>query len=319
MRWRHSLLSNLGACLLLSCVNILWRTGYLSRLGNGNDSQEYPGIPQPQPQRSVAVVDVTPKPQPPQVESVVVPKPKQANSNTHPQHSQHYEIPRIVHQTYKSTSLPPNFQSWRDECIAQNPTWEFRIWTDEDNLRLVQEHYPHFLALYEGYDSNIKRIDMVRFLYLHKFGGVYMDMDMTCLKPFGSTLDQYYGKLILANQYPANKHIIEYANAFMASTPRLEIFDSIFHELTQPHRKDQTVLVATGSKFLKRFVLRKRINEGKWVGFPMELIYGHEWTEEGTMCTSLEDCRNRFPEAITVSFWTHTWKDDGGDDIRKWQ
>ena len=162
----------MGACIVFSCVNISWRTEYLFRLDKQIQHSDFlPG-------------------------RTAHPTTRDNDPSQEPLRNQRskYQIPRIVHQTYKSTDLPPNFKSWRDECITQNPGWEFKIWTDDDNLHLVEEHYPQLLDLYLGYDIKIKRIDMVRFLYLHKFGGVYMDMDMTCLKLFGSVLDQYYGK-----------------------------------------------------------------------------------------------------------------------------
>lgn len=227
----------------------------------------------------------------------------------------HNKIPRIIHQTYKSTDLPSNFKSWREECIVQNPGWEFKIWTDDDNLQLVKEHYPQMLELYQSYDMNIKRIDMVRYLYLHKYGGVYMDMDMTCLKPFGTMFDEHEGKFIIANQYGSARRIVEGANAFMASPPGLDLFDDIFREL--PLRKDLPVLAATGSKFLKRNLIYKSENKGKWVGLPMELIYAQEWDNVDDMCDSIETCRAQFPLAVTVSFWTHTWK-GGSDQDRQW-
>jgi mannosyltransferase OCH1-like enzyme len=104
-------------------------------------------------------------------------------------HTISHQIPKIIHQTYKSNDLPHHFKVWREECIRLNPEWEFKLWTDEDNLQLVEEHYPHMLELYNSYDWYIKRVDMARYLILHKFGGLYMDFDMTCLKPFNNTFD----------------------------------------------------------------------------------------------------------------------------------
>ena len=31
---------------------------------------------------------------------------------------------------------------------------------------------------------NIKRVDSIRFLYLYRYGGVYMDTDYACLRPW---------------------------------------------------------------------------------------------------------------------------------------
>lgn len=182
-----------------------------------------------------------------------------------------------------------------------NPDWEFKLWTDDDNLKLISEYYPELLELYNSYDANIKRIDMIRFLYLHKFGGVYMDLDITCLKPFGSIFENYPDKFVVVNQFEKKR---EYANAVMAAPKGLDLFDDIFREL--PRHKKEDVLEATGGLFLQYHVLGKTINKGKWVEFPFELFYAQDWTEK-LKCNSFDICRTKYPNAVTVSMWTGTW------------
>ena len=212
-------------------------------------------------------------------------------------------IPRIVHQEWKDRELPPNFKIWRDECIRLNPEWEFKLWTDDENLKLVQEHYPSLLNVYNGYKENIKRIDMIRFLYLHNFGGVYMDLDLACMKPFDSFFDEYPNKFLVVNQYKKDR---EYANAFMASPPDHDIFESIFNEL--PLQMRQNVIEATGGLFLQYHVLPKSINKGKWVEMPFDLFYAQDWIQAKTSrCNSFDDCQTKYPNAITASMWTSTW------------
>ena len=93
-------------------------------------------------------------------------------------------IPKIIHQTWKTTEVPPNFlnmvQSWRDK----NPNWEHHFWTDEDLEALVRENYPKFLNIFKSYPRGVQRADAGRYLILHHCGGVYTDIDTTCLKSF---------------------------------------------------------------------------------------------------------------------------------------
>lgn len=42
--------------------------------------------------------------------------------------------------------------------------------TDEDNLKLITDHYPDFLTVYRSYNEKIKRIDSSRYFYLHHYG-----------------------------------------------------------------------------------------------------------------------------------------------------
>lgn len=93
-------------------------------------------------------------------------------------------IPKIIHQTWKIATVPPNYshmvQSWRDK----NPNWEYRIWTDDDLETLVREHYPKFLNIFKSYPRGVQRADAGRYLILHHCGGVYTDIDTSCLKSF---------------------------------------------------------------------------------------------------------------------------------------
>lgn len=196
-----------------------------------------------------------------------------------------------------------------------NPDWEFKLWTDEENLQLVEMHYPELLDLYKGYNQKIKQIDMVRILYLHKFGGVYMDLDIACLRPFGSVFDLYPNRFVVVNQFREKR---EYANAIMASPPRLDrVFNIIFDKL--PLNRDKDVLIATGGKLFQYDVLSQSSVKGMWVEMPFELFYAQEWTQglpgKGyDICNSFDNCRERYPNAITLSMWTGTWtvKEENG-------
>jgi hypothetical protein len=46
-----------------------------------------------------------------------------------------------------------------------------RLWTDEDNRKLVLDHYPWFLDTYDALPKPIMKADSVRYLYMHHLGG----------------------------------------------------------------------------------------------------------------------------------------------------
>ncbi|KAG8967617.1 hypothetical protein FRC03_009646 [Tulasnella sp. 419] len=59
---------------------------------------------------------------------------------------------------------------------------EYMLWTDEMARELIKEHYPWFLSTYDGYGFNIQRADAIRYFVLHRYGGVYMDLDIGCIR-----------------------------------------------------------------------------------------------------------------------------------------
>mmetsp|Transcript_258 Transcript_258/g.492 ORF Transcript_258/g.492 Transcript_258/m.492 type:complete len:421 (+) Transcript_258:66-1328(+) len=243
-----------------------------------------------------------------------------ATSNNNP-----HAIPKIIHQEWKTTDLPYNLRLWRDECIRINAPdgWEFKLWTKEDNLNLIKEHYPELLGLYNGYNQGIKRIDMIRFVYLHKFGGVYMDLDITCLKPFQNFFDDYPNKFLLVNQYKRQR---EYTNAVMASPPNHSIFNTIFAQL--PRHANKNIIEAAGGIFLQSHVLEQPETKGLWIGLPFDIFYAQDWLQglsrnnvgERGLCYSFDNCRTRFPYAMTVHMQAGTWASKDGDaSNRKWE
>lgn len=99
-------------------------------------------------------------------------------------------IPKIIHHTAPEDRCKWHNiwyecrQSWEDNF----PEFEFKFWNDEDNRNLVKNDYPEFLEMYDNLPHKIMRVDFVRFCILHKYGGIYSDMDIFCYKNFYNNL-----------------------------------------------------------------------------------------------------------------------------------
>ena len=93
-------------------------------------------------------------------------------------------IPKIIHQTWKDETIPERFAPMQKTWIEKNPDWEYRLWTDQDLDRLVHDHYRDFYEDYLAYPNPVQRSDAGRYLVLHRFGGIYADIDTTCEMSF---------------------------------------------------------------------------------------------------------------------------------------
>ena len=80
-------------------------------------------------------------------------------------------IPKILHQSWKTEELPAKFSAWSLSCREKHPDWEWVLWTDKDNLKLVRKHYPWLERTYQALPGEIYRADMIRALYMYTFGG----------------------------------------------------------------------------------------------------------------------------------------------------
>lgn len=47
------------------------------------------------------------------------------------------EIPKIIHQQWKSYSLPLHFNFWAKTWTDHHPDWQYRFWTSKHNRRFV--------------------------------------------------------------------------------------------------------------------------------------------------------------------------------------
>lgn len=89
----------------------------------------------------------------------------------------------LIHQTWKSTSIPARVGSFAVSWSTHHPDVTRVLWTDADNDFLVASYYPEFVEDYRAFPLPIMRVDFVRLLYLHRFGGLYVDLDYECCTP----------------------------------------------------------------------------------------------------------------------------------------
>lgn len=167
------------------------------------------------------------------------------------------DIPKVLHQTWKDNQLPEAFSDCVASWKANHPDWEYRLWTDVDNRRLVAEHYSWFLETYDTYPKPIQRADAVRYFILHKYGGVYVDLDFLSCKPIDPLLS---GRRCVLGVEPPN-HCRHWGvpelvcNALMATVPEHPFMETVIRRLAEfadrAERKEQ-VLSSTGPLMLAR-------------------------------------------------------------------
>ena len=84
---------------------------------------------------------------------------------------------QIIHQSWKSEKIPKEHVDHVLSWSNFHPNALHVMWTDEDNDALVKIHYPQYYRTYTNLALVIQRCDLVRLLYLHRYGGVYADLD----------------------------------------------------------------------------------------------------------------------------------------------
>jgi len=212
------------------------------------------------------------------------------------------EIPRIIHQTWKSKTVPkhwePSKQGWEDIC-KKDPRWQYILWTDAENRLLIQKHYSWFLDQYDAYPYNIQRVDCARCFILHHYGGIYCDLDIAPKPKFAQLFDFYKNEdVVIAKTASAHDHPVHpVTNAFMMSKPNQQFWNVVFKEFTSPTlstwkkivmaiSRHFTIIFSTGpgitNNALKIYTAASKQNNVSMI--PMELVQPlQEWeTRPGT-------------------------------------
>ncbi|KAJ9120552.1 hypothetical protein QFC24_005228 [Naganishia onofrii] len=125
---------------------------------------------------------------------------------------------------------------------------EYMLWTDDQSRHFIAEHYPQFLAMFDGYEYPIQRADAIRYFVLHHFGGIYMDLDIGCRRRLEPLISGDWDVLL-----PRTKPV-GVSNDLIFSAKRHPFMEATIHGLVAfDHRyvtNYPTVMFSTGPMFL---------------------------------------------------------------------
>lgn len=180
---------------------------------------------------------------------------------------------KIIHQIWFGTI--PNkraarkafegLRKYRDSWLLKNPGWTYVCWNLDRCNELVKQHYTHHLEMYNNYPYQIQKCDTVRYFMLHRYGGLYADMDYYCNRQWNEVLQQYKNDIYLVetpNKIGDEPHI---SNSLMFSRPGHVFWSKLFIELEQNktapiyYGRHMTIMFTTGPGILNRVYNRHKM------------------------------------------------------------
>ena len=168
-------------------------------------------------------------------------------------------IPKIIHQTWKTKNIPSNWQSSHDSWKKYHPEWEYKLWTDDDNRKFIQDKFPWFLQTFDNFPYGIQRADVIRYCILYEYGGLYSDLD---IEPLENLDDLFPNEGVYLVQTENNFTGVDYyTNFFMASTPKNPFWMEVIVETMKPVKwysigKQLHVFSTTGPNMLNMIAKR---------------------------------------------------------------
>lgn len=162
-------------------------------------------------------------------------------------------IPRLVHQTWKDSNVTNWIFRRSQEAISSYlPDWSYRLWTDADLDAFIRLEFGDYYVGWQALAPYIKRVDMARYCILHKFGGIYADLDFVFTRNVADLLTDGHDLYFYISTQAMVKGWLFLGNAFMVSAPGQPFWlDFMSHLLALP--PDTPVLRHTGPLALGAF------------------------------------------------------------------
>jgi mannosyltransferase OCH1-like enzyme len=169
-------------------------------------------------------------------------------------------IPKIIHQT-----APTKHLSWEERRMSARmrsilKDWEYALWDDFDNDRLVAQYFPQFVEPYRGIERGVVRADIARCMYLYVHGGFYFDTDYKILAPIGDDILANSCVLPISRGSVDQLSSLRLGNAVMGSSPRHPFWEDFLNDLfssgTLHNLSEDKIEKTTGPEGLTYFFVR---------------------------------------------------------------
>jgi mannosyltransferase OCH1-like enzyme len=155
-------------------------------------------------------------------------------------------FPNLYHDHLDISQIPAVGSDTPELCRKHNPDYQINIWNASAARTLLEEHYGWFLPRYDAYRHPIQRVDAFKYFVLWHYGGVYMDLDISCRRALDPLLQfpAWYPK---ASPSGVN-------NDLMATRARHPLTGMMLEQLA-PRDKDRlfpylTIFWSTGPQFV---------------------------------------------------------------------
>jgi len=143
-------------------------------------------------------------------------------------------IPKLIHQIWfqGEENIPSKLKEYHSTWILHNPTYKIKVW-DEKSIDqvLIEYNDEETTEMYNNYKHMIQKIDLAKYIILYIYGGIYIDMDMKCLKPLTDDFigdndvilcemisELYFTYLFIPSGYDINSKLIN--NGIIMTSPK---------------------------------------------------------------------------------------------------
>ncbi len=163
-------------------------------------------------------------------------------------------IPKIIHQTYKSSKLPWLTRWYISRFRKNNPDYSYEFYDDARiDTFILQEFGKDILALYKRINIGAAKADFFRYAVLYKKGGIYVDIDSA----INGKLDDFIlseDKAIISREKNPDL-FVQWALVYEANHPFLQKTIELICENIRDNKYPHDVHQMTGPSVYTRAIL----------------------------------------------------------------
>lgn len=192
--------------------------------------------------------------------------------------------------------MPEQYRVFAEGWQRLHPDWKYDLWDDATLPPLQnQDLYDRADELCPGLAGQL-RSDVVRYELLHRFGGVWVDVDFECLKPIDELLAGVGCFVAWVNDEYVN-------NALMGASRRHRFIKRLIDGLPASiaAHPGEAPRVVSGPQYLTK---QWRADDGGLTVFPKEYFYPYLWNE-------LSRSGRSFSDAFAVHHWGNRRRERG--------
>ena len=90
----------------------------------------------------------------------------------------------------KTQDVPESMYNSAMTIVEKNSEYDYYFFDDKGCEDFIKEHYPPtYLICFRMLKAGAAKADLFRWLILYKMGGIYFDVDCTCLKPMRNLIN----------------------------------------------------------------------------------------------------------------------------------
>ena len=202
-------------------------------------------------------------------------------------------VPKLIHHIWFQGGKIPKKYTLAKRCGEINRC-RVMLWTSE-KIEGLLDNYPHYRELYRRLPLLIQKIDLAKYIILHHYGGLYVDLDVFCIKNVQPLLDRFPNLEILCGLLPYTNF---QNNLIISLTQRM----TNFYAFNRPLINNGIIVAAPRTGFFRFLIshIRNSLSKNTRYSYLNRDLYVMVTTGPAIFSWCIYQYQQKYPNATVV-------------------